>query len=156
MIKKFLVMIMISVLSISCVGCSGNPDTDADTNPGTDAGTNSGTDASINSSTNVNIEEMKREDLECADWLASELNTCITEYLMETDSFDSLGSVTVTWDENGATCDNTTFQDMIKRNVTTNTQSKVYGTYASAEIIYDENINEYSIEVKLGDAISIK
>lgn len=143
MFKKVLVALMISVLSISCVACKDDPVANAvvDAIPG------------------ANTEENKREDSKNADELAATLQTCITDYDCENEKSlgDKYDSITLTWGENGVEGQAPDgFLEIVSNTIYTPTQSKVDGTYASAEITYDKETKMYTIEVKLGDAATTK
>lgn len=96
----------------------------------------------------------EKTDQKNADEIAAQIQTCITEYDTE---YDCLGTQTVTWSDAGATCaGNSDFEAMVNQNITSSAQSKVDSSYATADIVYDENTKVYTITVTLGKATATK
>ena len=98
----------------------------------------------------------EKTDKKNADEIASQIQTCITEYDTEKGILGNTAP-TVTWSASGAACDNSDFADIVNQNITSSTQSKVDANkYAKADITYDENTKVYKIHVELGNATSDK
>lgn len=96
----------------------------------------------------------KNTDKKNADELASQIQTCITDY--ETTN-GYLGSYSLSWTSSGLTAgSNTTFEGIVDSAITSSTASKeVTGGYASATITpkdASDNSKGYTVSVTLGNA----
>ena len=103
----------------------------------------------------------EKTDQKNADELASQLQTCITEFDTESDT-TNLGtqadSISITWGEDGATSSDAPadFVTMLNQNITSSAQSKETGDFGSATITYDADSKVYTINVTLGNATATK
>ena len=104
-----------------------------------------------------------KTDQKNADELASQIQTCITEY--DTDQSTSLGAsigagtMSISWSGKTATSSNpsdTTFDGIVNANITSDTKSKENGSSASASITYNSTTKVYSITVTVGNATATK
>ncbi len=104
-----------------------------------------------------------KTDQKNADELASQLQTCITEY--DTDQSTSLGAsigggtMNITWSGKTATSSSpadTTFDGIVNANITSDTKSKENGSPASADITYNSTTKVYTITVTVGNATATK
>ena len=97
----------------------------------------------------------KNTDKKNADELASQIQTCITDY--ETEN-GYIGACTITWSKTGASCSkggNATFASMLNAAVTSSTASKeLNNSYASATVALkgSTGADGYKITVTLGNA----
>lgn len=98
----------------------------------------------------------KNTDKKNADELASQIQTCITDY--ETEN-GYIGACTITWSSTGASCTsggNATFASMLNAAVTSSTESKESkNSYASATVALKDSTRPedgYTITVYLGNA----
>ena len=107
-----------------------------------------------------------KTDQKNADELASQLQTCITEF--DTDNSTSLGSeigagtMKVEWSGKAASSSTnsgtnaTAFLAIVNQNITSDTKSKENGNDAKAEITYNSTSKIYSIKVEVGNASATK
>ena len=104
-----------------------------------------------------------KTDKKNADEIASQLQTCITEY--DTDQSTSLGAsigtgtMNIAWNGKTATSSNpadTTFDGIVNANITSDTKSKENGSNASATIAYNSTTKVYTITVTVGNATATK
>lgn len=104
----------------------------------------------------------KNTDKKNADEIASQLQTCITDYETENGYLISTSgkTITVTWSSAGASCSaNATFQGFVQSAITSSTESKEQtGSYASATIALkgSDPVDGYTITVKLGKQSAVK
>ena len=104
-----------------------------------------------------------KTDQKNADELASQLQTCITEY--DTDNSTSLGAsiktstMKISWSGKTATSASpavSAFDTIVNQNITSDTKSKEDGTAAKADIKYNSSTKVYSITVTVGSATATK
>ena len=104
-----------------------------------------------------------KTDQKNADELASQLQTCITEY--DTDQSTSLGAsigsgtMKITWSGKTATSSSpadSTFDGIVNANITSDTKSEENGSSASANITYNSTTKVYTITVTVGNATATK
>ena len=94
----------------------------------------------------------KNTDKKNADELASQIQTCITDY--ETEN-GYIGACSITWSATGASTTNATFQSMLNAAITSSTASKeVTNSYATANVALkgSTGADGYTITVTLGNA----
>lgn len=94
----------------------------------------------------------KNTDKKNADELASQIQTCITDY--ETEN-GYIGACSINWSATGASTTNATFQSMLNAAITSSTASKeVTNSYASATVALkgSTGADGYTITVYLGNA----
>ena len=94
----------------------------------------------------------KNTDKKNADELASQIQTCITDY--ETEN-GYIGACSITWSATGASTTNATFQSMLNAAITSSTASKeVTNSYATANVALkgSTGADGYTITVYLGNA----
>ena len=103
----------------------------------------------------------KNTDQKNADELASQLQTCITDYETTNGYLISTGgaNITTTWTSSGSGFANATFAGIVDAAITSSTQSKETGAYASATITPKSSTDPslgYTITVNLGNATATK
>ena len=94
----------------------------------------------------------KNTDKKNADELASQIQTCITDY--ETEN-GYIGACSISWSASGASTTNATFQSMLNAAITSSTASKeVTNSYATANVALkgSTGADGYTITVYLGNA----
>lgn len=94
----------------------------------------------------------KNTDKKNADELASQIQTCITDY--ETEN-GYIGACSIAWSSTGASTTNATFQSMLNAAITSSTASKeVTNSYATATVALkgSTGADGYTITVTLGNA----
>lgn len=94
----------------------------------------------------------KNTDKKNADELASQIQTCITDY--ETEN-GYIGACNISWSATGASTSNATFQSMLNAAITSSTASKeVTNSYATATVALkgSTGADGYTITVYLGNA----
>ena len=94
----------------------------------------------------------KNTDKKNADELASQIQTCITDY--ETEN-GYIGACSIAWSSTGASTTNATFQSMLNAAITSSTASKeVTNSYATANVALkgSTGADGYTITVTLGNA----
>ena len=94
----------------------------------------------------------KNTDKKNADELASQIQTCFTEY--ETEN-GYIGACSISWSASGASTTNATFQSMLNAAITSSTASKeVTNSYATATVALkgSTGADGYTITVTLGNA----
>ena len=94
----------------------------------------------------------KNTDKKNADELASQIQTCITDY--ETEN-GYIGACSISWSSTGASTTNATFQSMLNAAITSSTASKeLNNSYASATVALkgSTGADGYTITVYLGNA----
>ena len=94
----------------------------------------------------------KNTDKKNADELASQIQTCITDY--ETEN-GYIGACSISWSQTGASTTNATFQSMLNAAITSSTASKeVTNSYATANVALkgSTGADGYTITVYLGNA----
>ena len=94
----------------------------------------------------------KNTDKKNADELASQIQTCITDY--ETEN-GYIGACSIAWSSTGASTTNATFQSMLNAAITSSTASKeLNNSYASATVALkgSTGADGYTITVYLGNA----
>lgn len=94
----------------------------------------------------------KNTDKKNADELASQIQTCITDY--ETEN-GYIGACSISWSATGASTSNATFQSMLNAAITSSTASKeVTNSYATASVALkgSTGADGYTITVTLGNA----
>lgn len=94
----------------------------------------------------------KNTDKKNADELASQIQTCITDY--ETEN-GYIGACSISWSATGASTTNATFQSMLNAAITSSTASKeVTNSYATATVALkgSTGADGYTITVTLGNA----
>ncbi len=94
----------------------------------------------------------KNTDKKNADELASQIQTCITDY--ETEN-GYIGACSISWSATGASTTNATFQSMLNAAITSSTASKeVTNSYATATVALkgSTGADGYTITVYLGNA----
>ena len=94
----------------------------------------------------------KNTDKKNADELASQIQTCITDY--ETEN-GYIGACSISWSSTGASTTNATFQSMLNAAITSSTASKeVTNSYATANVALkgSTGADGYTITVYLGNA----
>lgn len=103
----------------------------------------------------------EKTDKKNADELASQIQTCITEF--DTENAVCLGTtstISISWSGATATVtgssNDTAFENMLNQNITTEVKSKETGADGSASIDYDSDTKVYSITVTLGNATATK
>ena len=103
----------------------------------------------------------EKTDQKNADELASQIQTCITEF--DTANAVCLGTtntINISWSGATATVsgssNDSAFEAMLNQNITTAVESKETGASGTAEINYDETSKVYSITVKLGKVTATK
>ena len=94
----------------------------------------------------------KNTDKKNADELASQIQTCITDY--ETEN-GYIGACSISWSSTGASTTNATFQSMLNAAITSSTASKENAnSYATATVALkgSTGADGYTITVTLGNA----
>ena len=94
----------------------------------------------------------KNTDKKNADELASQIQTCITDY--ETEN-GYIGACSIAWSSTGASTTNATFQSMLNAAITSSTASKENAnSYATATVALkgSTGADGYTITVYLGNA----
>ena len=94
----------------------------------------------------------KNTDKKNADELASQIQTCITDY--ETEN-GYIGACSIAWSSTGASTTNATFQSMLNAAITSSTASKENAnSYATATVALkgSTGADGYTITVTLGNA----
>ena len=101
----------------------------------------------------------KNTDKKNADEIASQIQTCISDYESEDGgAYGTVGACTIEWKESGATTTNATFQSYLNAAITSSTKSKEDGTYAKATISLKgtDATDGYKVVVTVGNATASK